>query len=207
MKTLFHPYTTRVINWKPVLLLAFLLCSVSALQSLKAQDRWRVELRPAAAFTTKKLADADLKTGFGFEATLAYRFLPHLSAYAGWGWNRFSADMSFAGQNIDFEETGYTFGLQYIHPFGSSKIGYLLEAGGIYNHIELENQDGNIKADSGHGLGWQAGAGLAIPLGERFRLTPTVRYRSLSRDLKVGSVSRAADLNYISAGLGVAWIF
>ncbi len=46
-----------------------------------------------------------------------------------------------------------------------------------------------------------------IPLGDHFRITPSIRYRSLSRDIEINEVKTAADLNYISAGVGFAWLF
>src|SRR5688572_6829662 len=62
-----------------------------------AQSRFSATINPGVNLPLKNLGDADLKTGFGFEFNVAYRFLPHLAAYTGWGWNRFSADQSFAG--------------------------------------------------------------------------------------------------------------
>ena len=101
-----------------------------------AQKKWSFEVRPGANFATKDLGDANLKTGFGIEGTFAYKFMPHLGAYAGWGWNKFSADQSFAGSKMDFEETGYCFGLQFVHPFKNSAVSYMIKGGGTYNHIE-----------------------------------------------------------------------
>ncbi len=176
-------------------------------QSADAQKKWSFELKPGVSFPTKDLHDAKLKTGFGFEGVLAYRFMPHLAAYAGWSWNKFNADKSFAGNDVDFEETGYSFGLQFIHPFSNSNISYLIKAGGIYNHIETENSAGNIINDTGHGLGWQAGAGVSIPLGNRWNLIPEIRYRSLSRDIKIGNEKIPVNLNYVSAGLGISYSF
>ena len=172
-----------------------------------AQNRWGAEFRSGVDFATKDLADADLKTGFGFEATFAYRLMPHLSVYAGWGWNKFSADNSFAGTDMDFEETGYTFGLQFIHPIEDAGLSLLVRAGGIYNHIEVENVDGEIISDSGHGLGWQAEAGFVIPIIDRLNLLPSVRYRSLSRDLKIDNTVSSVDQNYVSVGVGLSWSF
>lgn len=174
---------------------------------LIAQRNWSFEFRPGVNFATKKLGDASLKTGFGFEGTIAYKFMPHLGAYAGWSWNKFAADNSFMGRNLDFEETGYTLGLQFIHPIAKSNIHYLLRGGAIYNHIETENSDGKIINDTGHGWGWQAGAGVAIPLGKRFMLTPELRYRSLSRDIKTGDGKTPVDLSYVSAGVGLSFSF
>ncbi len=173
----------------------------------QAQNRWGAEFRSGVDFATKDIEDADLKTGFGFEGAIAYRLMPHLAAYVGWSWNHFEVDQSFAGIDASFEETGYTFGLQFIHPIGKSDICYLFRAGGTYNHIEIENKEGEIIIDSGHGLGWQAEAGFMIHLSENFSLLPSVRYRSLSRDIDINNVSTSIDLNYVSVGVGLSWAF
>lgn len=172
-----------------------------------AQDRLSWEIRPDIALATQELGDADLGLGFGIEGTIAYRFMPHLGVYAGWGWQQFSADQSFAGADVDVEETGYTFGLQFVHPLGSSPLSYFVRGGSVFNHIEIENGEGDITADSGHGLGWQAEAGLAVPVGEYWQLLPGLRYRALSRDIEVGNSSTSVDLNYLSVGLGISRIF
>ena len=70
-----------------------------------AQDKWSLELRPGINYATKDISDADLGLGFGAELTIAYRFMPHLAAYAGWSYNNFAADQSFAGTDASFEET------------------------------------------------------------------------------------------------------
>ncbi|MBK7501023.1 MAG: outer membrane beta-barrel protein [Ignavibacteriales bacterium] len=172
-----------------------------------AQNKWSLEFRPGVDYATTDISNADLGIGFGLEGTIAYRFMPHLAAYAGWSYNNFAVDQSFAGPDASFEETGYTFGFQFIHPIGESTLSYLVRVGGTYNHIEIENNDGDIIIDSGHGLGWQAEAGLVIPLSERFSLLPSVRYRSLNRDIKIENVSTSVDLNYLSVGVGLSWSF
>lgn len=174
---------------------------------VQAQNRWGAEFRSGVDFATKNIADADLKTGFGFEGSIAYRLMPHLAAYAGWSWNHFGVDQSFAGVDASFEETGYTFGLQFIHPIGDLDINYLVRLGGTYNHIEIENDNGDIIIDSGHGLGWQAEAGLVITLSENFSLLPSVRYRSLSRDIDINNINTSVELNYFSVGVGISWSF
>jgi hypothetical protein len=171
------------------------------------QDKLSVELRPGFNFATKDISDADLQIGFGFEGTIAYKIMPHLAAYTGWSWNHFGADKSFAGTDVCFEETGYSFGLKFIHPIGQYDINYFISAGGTYNHIEIENKDGDIIIDSGHGFGWQTEAGLLIPLSEKFSLLPSVRYRSLSRDVEIEKVNTSLQLDYISVGVGLSWSF
>jgi long-subunit fatty acid transport protein len=175
---------------------------------LNAQSRWSFELKPGMNYATRELGTSDIQAGFSFEGVFAYRCMPHLSVYAGWGWNKFSADQSNAGSNIDFEETGYTFGLQFVHPFSEkSQVSYMIKAGGLYNHIETENSDGEIIYDTGHGLGWQLGGGIAVPIGKRWTLIPEIRFRSLSRTAKFGETSIPMNLNYISGGIGVSFAF
>ena len=172
-----------------------------------AQDKWGLELRPGVDYATQDILDADLGLGFGAELTIAYSFMPHLAAYAGWSYNNFAVDQSFAGPDASFEETGYTFGFQFIHPIGESTLSYLVRVGGTYNHIEIENNDGDIIIDSGHGLGWQAEAGLVISLSERISLLPSVRYRSLNRDIEIENENTSVNLNYLSVGVGLSWSF
>ncbi len=186
------------------------ICLLFFANSSFAQDKWSAELRPGINLTTLDLGDAELKTGYGAEIVMGYRFMPYLGAYVGWGWNQFKSDnTSFAGRGeTDFEETGYTFGLQFIHPFGTSeRFSYLFRAGGIYNHIEVENSAGDITADSGHGLGWEIGAGIQIDLGSNWNLRPQLGYRSLSRDIEIGNMTTDVDLNYVVFGIGIAKVF
>lgn len=192
---------------KKLLLTIVALTLLTVFNQSRAQDKWSLELRPGVNYATQDIADANLELGFGTELTIAYRFMPHLAAYAGWSYNNFAVDQSFAGADASFEETGYSFGFQFIHPIGESTLSYLVRVGGTYNHIEIENNDGDIIIDSGHGLGWQAEAGLVIPLNERFSLLPSVRYRSLNRDIKIANVSTSVDLNYLSVGVGLSWSF
>lgn len=173
----------------------------------QAQKKLSFELRPGVNLATKDLGDADLKIGFGAEGTFTYRIIRNLGVYAGWSWNRFSSDNSFLGSNVDFEETGYCLGLQYMQNFKKSEVGYMIKGGATYNHIETENANGVIIDDTRHGLGWQLGTGITVPLSNRLMLIPEIRYRSLSRTLGVGDGSRDVRLNYISKGVGISYTF
>ena len=191
-----------------ILLLSIIgLVFILTLQVANAQSRWGWELRTGVDFATQELGNADLNTGFGFDGILSYRFMPHTSVFGGWGWHRFSSDDSFAGANMDFEETGYTFGLEYLHPLGSSALDFYIRGGGIYNHIEVESSDGDITADSDHGLGWQIEGGLAFDLGNRWILKPGVRYRSLSRDIEIGNTTTDVDLTVFNTSIGISRTF
>ncbi len=61
-----------------------------------AQNKWSLEFRPGVDYATTDISNADLGIGFGLEGTIAYRFMPHLAAYAGWSYNDFAVDQSFA---------------------------------------------------------------------------------------------------------------
>jgi len=167
------------------------------------EKRFGFEVSGGASFATSDLGGANLQLGFGGEGIFHYRFMPHLGVYAGWGYNAFSAENSFAGNEIDFEETGYVFGLQFKHPIGISPVSYYVRAGALYNHIELENTDGDIIGDTGHGFGWQAAGGVDIPLGRNWSLTPGVKFNSLSGDVNMEGTNTQLDLNYIQVRVGI----
>lgn len=175
--------------------------------STQGQDRWAAELGAGPAFATDDLGDAALGTGFGFEGVLAYRMLPHLWLYGGWDWHRFPEDVTDGG--VDFEETGYAYGLRFEHPFVGEQGGpsILVRAGGTYAHIEVEDAGGDPVADSGHGVGWEVGVHAVLPFAGPWRVTPGSRYRALSRDLDVGDVPAPVDLTYIALEIAVLRTF
>ncbi len=189
---------TRIIT---TLALAILFTTQAMAQ--EKEKRFGFELSGGASFATTELNGTDLNSGLGFEGIFHYRFMPHTGVYAGWGWNKLGADESFAGDDVCFEETGYVLGLEYKHAFGNSPVSYFLRAGGLYNHIEIENSDGDIIADSGHGLGWQLAGGIDVNLGKNWSLTPGVKFNSLSRDIDLEGNTSALDLQYLSVRVGI----
>ncbi len=174
-------------------------------QAFNQENRKRtgLELNGGISIATNKLEGTRLNAGFGFEGIFHYRLLPHAGIYAGWGWNRFEARHSFAGNDICFEETGYIAGIEYSHSIGASPVACYLRAGGLFNHIETENAAGDIINDSGHGPGWQVAAGLEVPVGTKWTLTPGVKFNSLSRATDFEGVTRNLNQNYVSARIGI----
>jgi outer membrane protein with beta-barrel domain len=169
-------------------------------------SRWSLELNADAAFPTRTVAGAQLQTGGGVGFNARYRFQPHLAAYAGWEWHLQQTDELSAGQTLDLNDTGYTLGLRFEHPLFATTAGWL-RAGALINHIEVEDQSGKNIDDTGHGLGWEGAVGLTFPIGQRFGILPSVRYRSLARDLTVDGVTSSATLSYVTAGLGFSIAF
>jgi hypothetical protein len=166
---------------------------------------FEVDVRAVGATSTQRLAGTDLSVGAGFGATAAYFLQPHLALYGGWDWLHFQADQSFAGADMDFEETGYAAGLRFEHPIGGSeRTLYRLEAGGTFKHVEIEDDGGDIVSDSGHELGFEVGGGVVFPLGSAWRLTPTVRFRTLQPSFEITGVTTRSDLRYVGFELGVS---
>jgi opacity protein-like surface antigen len=184
-----------------ILGLMILLTSGAFAQS--SEKRFGFELNSGVSLPVSELDNAKLNTGFGFEGILHYRFMPHLGAYAGWGWNRLSADHSFAGEDVDFEETGYVVGLQFMHPIGNSPFSYYVRGGGLYNHIETENATGEIINDTGHGFGFQLGGGVSYNFGNNWSFAPGIKFSSLRPDADFEGVSRSLDYQYISLRIGI----
>ena len=175
-------------------------------QAALAQARWSAELSGDAALPTQTLDGAELKTGGGFGLNVRYRFQPHLAAYAGWEWHLQQSEQLVAGETLDLNDTGYAFGLRFEHPM-LARTSYWVRAGGLFNHIEVENASGDLIDDTGHELGWEVGGGLTLPIGSRFALTPGIRYRTFSGDVNVDGTSKPSTLSYVTMGLGVAFTF
>jgi opacity protein-like surface antigen len=190
-------------NMKTNVITTLVLTILFTTQAMAQEKRFGFELSGGASFATAKLNGTSLNPGLGFEGIFHYQFMPHTGIYGGWGWNKFGADDSFAGSDVCFEETGYVLGVQYKHTFGNSPVSYFLRAGGLYNHIEIENTEGDIIADSGHGLGWQLSGGVDVNLGKNWSLTPGVKFNALSRDIDLEGTTSNLDLRYLSVRVGI----
>lgn len=180
----------------------FILFFISGIFAQSSDKRWGFELSAGPSVATQKLGGSTLNPGVGFEGIFHYRFMPYTGIYGGWGWNKFGADESFAGNDRDFEETGYVLGIQFKRPFGESSTAYYLRAGGLYNHIEIED-GGDVTYDSGHGFGWQLAAGVDFNLGSNWSLTPGIKFNALNRDVRHEGVDVPLELNYVSLRFGL----
>jgi hypothetical protein len=169
-----------------------------------AQSRYGIELNGGAAFPTRDLGAAALESGFGSGFIGTLRVLPHLHLYVGWDYQRFVTDERIGTNEYDIDDTGYTFGARFQHPL-RKKVDVWVRAGGLYNHIEMEDSDGDIISDTGHEFGWEAGAGLSVPITSRIAIMPGARYRTYSSTLTVGHKDIDVDLSYVTAELRLAF--
>jgi hypothetical protein len=72
-----------------------------------AQNRVGMQIFIDVITATQDTGDAELNRGIRFETNVTYGFMRDLSAYAGWGRQRFGADGPFAGAEANVEKTGY----------------------------------------------------------------------------------------------------
>lgn len=171
-----------------------------------AQGPWTLEVRGGANLATEEFAGVDLETGVGFEANLALRVAPVVALYGGWDWqHRRVKDQPF-GRTEDVEDTGYVFGVR-LAGADRSRLTPWLRLGALYNHVELEDFDGAPVADSEHVWGWEAGGGLAVPMGRSWQLTPGVRYRHFEPAVRFGGAELTTPLSYVVLDVGLALRF
>ena len=190
---------------KTKVLLTLILSVILSLSTLAQEKdkRFAFEINGGLSVPTKEFVEG-IRMGFGFEGTFQYRFMPHLSVYGGWGWNWLSAESDNSENNLDYEETGYVLGLDFRHPIGDSRLAYYLRAGALYNHIETENDEGDIINDTKHGPGFQLAGGLDFNLGNNWSLTPGLKFNYLSPETEYQGTQAQLDYQYISVRIGIA---
>lgn len=171
--------------------------------TLFAQQRWSAEFRPGLSIPTEKLGENDIKVGYGLEAKIAYKMMPHLRVYGGWAWNEFRSGSGSEPPNIKIDETGYTFGFELTLPVTRPPLTYYVFAGGVYNKINIEDITNNVMANSDHGLGWQLGGGLDYEFATHWSVRPEVKYHSLKGDVELLGVTESVSLNYIGFSVGL----
>lgn len=169
----------------------------------RAQERWGVDIHATGGIATQDGVRDDSEAGFGFGANLHVQVLPNVFLYGGWDWTRYQALEAIAGPDVDLEETGYALGARFERPIGSSSTAWWVRTGALYNHFELEDDGGDLIDDTGHGLGWEAGAGVAVAFGNGWSFVPGIRYRSVSRDVEIGDLETEVALQAVTLEIGL----
>lgn len=167
------------------------------------KGKFGIELNGNVSVYSSKLHESSLNTGLGFEVLGSYRFMPYTSVYGGWGFNHFSAEESFAGPDMDFEQTGYILGLQLNYPLEKTPVSLFLRAGMLYSHIETENKDGMIISDTGHGVGYQIATGFEVDMGKKWSVAPGLKFNSLSGETLIEGTNYQLEHRFISARVGI----
>ena len=185
-------------NQLKIVILTFVLFFFSTI--LLAQNKWSAEFRPNLNFTTQNLNETNLKTGFGFEITIAYKLKNKLFSYAGLGYNIFEAKDT----NIVYNSKNFTFGLQFISPINKdSKLSYLVKIGGIYNFLQIKDSKNNTIYNTDYKLGFELGIGINYYIIENWSLRPQISFRTVTIDLPETN----DKLNYLGFSLGISKTF
>jgi hypothetical protein len=201
----------NIMKTKMTIILAGLLLMISVnSKAQKTEEKHEASLKPfsvelnlGASMAVSNPGGSSFQPGFGFEGIFTWNFLPHTGVYGGWGWNKLSASDSFAGDDVCLEETGYIIGLQFKHPMEQSKLAWYIRAGALYNHLELENSEGLITADTGHGAGYQLAAGVDFSIGSDWHIVPGVKFNSLKRKMMLEGQTYNLKHNYLSLRVGI----
>jgi hypothetical protein len=153
---------------------AFLACGSSA----AAQDasRFAVEIRGGNGIPTGEWTeDGDTENGSGFGLNGQFQLAPFASVYA--GWERYSFDVVRSG-NLEFmgghtSDSEARLGIQVTLPLSAVARPFVL--GGLtYSRVET----GTSSLKSAGAMGYEAGAGVDVPIIPPLSLTPGARYRS-----------------------------
>lgn len=195
---------------KSLLVIAALFLLVN---SANAQERRRMvgfEITAGPSVALGKIGDYSVGRGKGIEGIVSFMPMKHFGLFAGWGWNLFKSG------NYDFEDNGYMFGLQFKDDFNTSKFSYYLRAGGLYNHIEVEDATpgivGGFTSDSGHGLGIHASGGVQYSLGKGWCVNSNLKFQHLKKNVGLPDsegepVATSVNLNYIALRIGIVKYF
>ena len=180
-----------------------------------------LEVRGGAAFPVGNDEDdfgsdeAGADTGYGFGANVFVGLTPILGVYGGYSRFSFSAEPEDSGEDIfpggvdvDYVDSGFNVGAQLVF----SSIATLqnatpwLRGGAIFHEFEFEVEDegAEVSFSTDREVGFEAGGGLNIPLGEVISITPGVRYVAYSPQFEFeGEESEPVNIRYIIADVGL----
>lgn len=154
-----------------------------------------VEIRGDAAIPTGDFADG-IENGIGFTGSAALQLVPGFGVYGSYSRTNFSID----GADDDVLDQGYAAGLTASLGNGGGRATPYINAGLLFHELEVEDTEvGDAK------MGFEVGAGIAIPLGQRIRVTPAVGYRQYNVEgLSLGGIVNSdMNVSYLNAGVGL----
>lgn len=182
-----------------LIVMTLVILSVTENYAQGSRMRFGLELNGGGSLSVRRIDNADVRPGGGFEALLHYKFNSPLGVYGGWGWNKL---VPYSASGLSYEETGYVLGLNFMFADKDPSFSYYLRAGGLFNHIETEDAEGRIINDTGHGLGFQLACGVDMTLGNNWSFTPGIKFNSLSSEVNDEGVSQPMIYQYLSARIG-----
>ena len=154
-----------------------------------------VEGRADAAFPVGNFGDG-VKTGWSVGASAALGVAPGFGIYGGYS----RAQFELENFDADVVDQGFSVGLTAAIP-GAGRLSPWVGGGLVFHDLEVED---DIEGDSD--MGFELGAGIAVPVAPGVRLTPGVGYRRYSTAIPgdpVGALEDDVDVQYVTAGIGL----
>ncbi len=152
-----------------------------------------VEVRADAAIPTGDFADA-VGTAPSFGVNAALGLARGFAVYGGYSRTQFELDNT----DTDLVDQGFSAGVTVGLPVPGLPVQPYLGAGVLIHELEVE--DG---PDFDSDLGFELGAGVALPITRNVRLSPGVGYRRYSTQFPIGPASVETDVEYFTAGVGL----
>lgn len=191
-----------------ITVLAAAAAMLATVQSVSAQTpQFALEVRGGYAIPTGDWNEDDtFENGFGFGASALAMVTPQIGVYAGWESFTFSVDEDEEGVEADATDVGFRGGITVNVPLAASPtISPFLELGAIYNKLEISaSGDGaSVEIDSESSLGFEAGVGVDVALGQRLSVVPMVRYRQHAVEFEDIPSEDSEDISYVVVGVGL----
>jgi hypothetical protein len=160
-----------------------------------------VEARGAFAMPQGEWNDGDeIGNGFGYGINARLQVFPLISIYGGWDRYSFDVDGDSEATDTGLHAGGYI-SLPLSAVTGVSPFAF---AGVVYNSTTRPFSGVTGSAESDDGLGYEVGAGLAIPFAPTLSLTPALRYRSHKAEFpSITGADSELTVSYISFDLGL----
>lgn len=196
---------------KTLLLLLALFAARDAAAQPLAGLPLSLEVRLGAGFPTGDLAEDDpgigAEAGPAFSAGARFHVTAGLAVYGAYSRTAFLCDACREG-GIDDEvvDAGGEFGVQASLPGRIAGVAPWIRAGGVYRQLTFAGDGGRLSSDAA--AGWEAGAGLSVPLGRSLSISPGIRYRAYAAELDLGAAAgTTVDVSYLLADVGLAFRF
>jgi opacity protein-like surface antigen len=142
-----------------------------------------VEARANAALPTGSFAEG-VDAGIGFGVSAAVGVTPGLGVYGGYSRTEFG----LTGREGNAVDSGFAAGVTAALP-AAPALSPWVGAGALFHQLDI---DGTSEGS----VGFEVGGGVAVPLGQRVRVTPGIGYRQYGAG-DHGTVS------YVAAGVGL----
>jgi opacity protein-like surface antigen len=175
---------------------------------LQAQTPLSLEVRAGMGVPVGDFAE-DNSPGIGLGGNLIYRMTPMIDLYAGYSWQQFGEQTEWEWDGtVQWSSSGFAAGAR-LHLLDMTGVRPWIGAGVIAKQLslrvtwddELEGpSSGTTTETTDYSIGFEVEAGLELPVGSRFSLTPAVGFRRYTPSK--GEWAAASAVSYVGVHLG-----